>query len=113
MSSLTVAPMAGPGERTPRHDRAWRLRVLGLAFALFSTARLVAYLPTVHAILATGRTDQHSLWTWSTWAAANGVMALWLYEQAGQKLDRAIVINACNAAMCTITSALIVFFRLH
>ena len=112
MSTLTVTAEGLAAVDGPARRRTRRLRWLALAFALFSTARLVAYLPTVHAILSTGQTDQHSLWTWCTWAGANGVMALWLYEQAGQRLDRAIVINGCNGLMCTVTAALIVYFRL-
>ena len=87
------------------------LRLLTWAFTLFNTLRLVAYLPTMWAICASGDSSQHSLWTWCTWLGANATMAAWLYEQNGQCHSRAVVINIGNAAMCAVTVALIVAFR--
>ncbi len=91
--------------------RARRLRILALAFAFFSSARLVAYLPTVYAIAVSGKTDQHSLWTWATWTGANGVMAWWLWEHNGQRMDRAIAVTTGNATLCALISGLIVLHR--
>lgn len=48
--------------------RAIYLKFLTPAFALFSSARVVAYLPTIWAIHETGDASQHSVWTWLTWA---------------------------------------------
>jgi len=62
-------------------------------------------------IVQTGDASQHSLWTWLTWAGANGTMAAWLYEQNGQRIDRAIVVNLRNMAMCLATTAQIIFYR--
>jgi hypothetical protein len=87
------------------------LRLLTLAFALFSSVRVVAYLPTIWAIHQSGETSQHSIWTWVTWAGANMTMAAWLYEQNDQRLNRAIVVSLCNAAMCAAITALIAFHR--
>lgn len=87
------------------------LKMLTVAFTLFSSVRVVAYLPTIWAICQTGDSSQHSLWTWITWAGANVTMAAWLYEQDGQRMNRAIAVNLCNAAMCLGTTALIVFHR--
>ena len=87
------------------------LALLTWAFTLFNTLRLVAYLPTMWAICASGDSTQHSLWTWCTWLGANATMAAWLYEQNGQRLSRAVVINIGNAAMCAVTVALIVAYR--
>jgi hypothetical protein len=91
--------------------RAAYLRTLTLAFALFSSVRVVAYLPTIWAIHQTGDSSQHSIWTWLTWAGANVTMAAWLYEENGQRPSRAIVVSLCNAAMCAVTTALIALHR--
>lgn len=87
------------------------LTVLAWSFALFSAARLVAYLPTIWAIWSSGDSQQHSLLTWLTWAGANVTMAAWLYEHDGRRLTRSVAVNACNAAMCVATSVLIVALR--
>lgn len=81
-------------------------------FALFNSVRVLAYLPTLHAIFTSGDSSQHSLLTWITWVGANATMAAWLYEQNGRSMNRAIVVNACNSLMCLATSILIVAYRL-
>jgi hypothetical protein len=91
--------------------RAAYLRTLTFTFALFSSVRVLAYLPTIWAIHQTGDSSQHSIWTWLTWAGANVTMAAWLYEENGQRLNRAIFVSLCNAAMCAATTALIAFHR--
>ena len=96
--------------RRPR-ARAGYLAVLSWAFTLFNTLRVVCYLPTMWAIWASGDSSQHSLWTWCTWLGANATMAAWLYEQGGQRLSRAVVVNIGNTTMCAFTVALIVAFR--
>jgi hypothetical protein len=93
---------------------SWRLpylRLLTLAFTLFSSARVVSYLPTLWAICASGDSSQHSLWTWGTWLCSNLTMALWLYEQHDQRWTRAAVVNILNAAMCAATATVILVFR--
>lgn len=93
---------------------AWRTRymqVLTWAFTLFSSARLVSYLPTLAAIVASGDSSQHSLWTWGTWLGSNLTMALWLNEQNGGRWTRASAVNAVNATMCAATAAVILWFR--
>jgi hypothetical protein len=87
------------------------LRVLAWSFALFSSIRVVAYVPTLWAIQTSGDASQHSLWTWITWTGANATMAAWLFEQNRQRMDRAMVVSLCNAAMCLCTTLLIVFYR--
>lgn len=87
------------------------LLVLGWAFALFGTVRVLAYLPTVWAIVQSGDSSQHSLWTWFTWAGANATMAAWLYETQQQQISRAAVVSAVNAAMCVLTLLTILAFR--
>lgn len=88
------------------------LRTLGWAFALFSSIRVLAYLPTAWAIFASGDSSQHSLLTWLTWFGANLTMAAWLYENNGQRANKAVGVNACNASMCLLISALIVAERI-
>ena len=93
--------------------RAAYLKTLAYAFALFNSVRVVAYLPTIWAIQQTGDASQHSVWTWLTWAGANATMAAWLYEENGQRANRAVVVSLCNAGMCIATTALILFYRCH
>lgn len=113
----TPAPVDAPVTRSPEESRPGRtlrqhyLSVLGWAFALFSTVRVVAYLPTVWAIVQSGDSGQHSLWTWFTWAGANATMSAWLYETQGQQFTRAAAVSACNAAMCVLTLLTILAYR--
>jgi len=92
--------------------RAVYLAVLTWAFTLFNSVRMLAYLPTMWAIQASGDSSQHSLWTWLTWLGANLTMAAWLYEHNGQRLDRAAIVNLVNATMCAGTIVLIVAHRI-
>lgn len=94
-----------------RARRGLYLRLLTWAFTLFNTVRVAAYLPTVWAIVQSGSSQQHSLWTWVTWIGANTTMAAWLYEHNDQRLNKAIVVNIGNATMCLITAGVIVWFR--
>ncbi len=87
--------------------RTQYLRILAWAFTLFNSVRMAAYLPTIWAIHVSGDSSQHSLFTWCTWLGANATMAAWLYEQDGQRLGRAAMVNIGNATMCAITVALI------
>lgn len=113
----TPVPIDTPATRSPGQSRPGRtlrqhyLSVLGWAFALFSTVRVVAYLPTVWAIVQSGDSSQHSLWTWVTWAGANATMSAWLYETQGQRFTRAAAVSACNAAMCVLTLLTILAYR--
>jgi hypothetical protein len=93
--------------RPPRPARAGYLVVLTWAFTLFNSVRMFAYLPTLWAIHETGDSSQHSLWTWCTWFGANLTMAAWLYEQNGQRVNRAVLVNLSNSLMCLAVTALI------
>jgi len=86
------------------------LRLLTWAFTLFSTVRVAAYVPTIAAIVRSGDSSQHSLWTWLTWFGANATMAAWLYEHDGQRWDKAIVVSIGNALMCLGTTVVIVWY---
>lgn len=99
------------GTRPALGLRARYLQLLTWAFTLFSSARVVSYLPTLAAICASGESSQHSLWTWGIWLGSNVTMAAWLFEQNGQKWTRAAVVNAVNAAMCAATFTVILVFR--
>ena len=87
------------------------LAVLTWAFTVFNSMRVLAYLPTMWAILASGDSSQHSLWTWCTWLGANATMAAWLFEQNGHRMGRAVIVNFGNAAMCAVTVVLIAAHR--
>lgn len=85
--------------------------LLGGAFALFNGLRIVAYLPTLAAIQTSGHADQHSMFTWLTFLGANLTMALWLHDQNGRRINRAVAVNAFNALMCGAIVACIVWLR--
>ncbi len=105
----------GGTERPPlAADSAARrayLAALTWAFTLFSSLRVLSYLPTMAAIVRSGDSSQHSLWTWCLWLGANATMSAWLYETQGRRANRAVLVNACNAAMCLLTATIIVAYR--
>ena len=88
------------------------LRCLTLAFTVFSSIRVLTYLPTIWAIHAVGDSGQYSVWTWVAWIGGNVSMAAWLYENNGQRVDSAVVVTIANALMCLATCATIVYYRL-
>ena len=102
MPTLT-ADLAAPRGRS--------LTLLSGAFAFFNGLRIVAYLPTLAAIQTSGHADQHSLFTWLTFLGANLTMALWLQEQNGRRINRAVAVNAFNAVMCGAIAASIAWLR--
>jgi len=106
--SNIAAADGGPGRITAR---VAYLRVLTWAFTLFNSVRMLAYLPTIWAIVESGDSSQHSLLTWCTWLGANATMAAWLYESNGQRFSRAVVVNAGNATMCAGTVLVIATHR--
>lgn len=87
------------------------LRLLGWAFTLFSSVRVLSYLPAMWAIWQQGDSSQHSLLTWCTWLGANLTMAAWLHEHNGRRFNGAVWVNLMNATMCALTAALIAFYR--
>ncbi len=109
---MSLSNAAVPTTPTRLHTpRALYLRVLTWAFTLFSSVRMLAYLPTIWAIVQSGDSSQHSLWTWCTWFCANTTMAAWIYEAEGQLVNRAVVVNAGNALMCAATILAIAIHR--
>ena len=96
-------------DRAPPRKR--HLSLLSGSFALFNSLSIVAYLPTLLAIQSSGHADQHSLFTWLTFLGANLTMALWLLEQAGGRMNRAVAVNAFKALMCGAIAASIAWLR--
>lgn len=107
-SAASAAPAAASTATPPSRY----LVVLGTAFALFGSLRVVSYLPTLLAIIESGDSQQHSLWTWGLWLGSNLTMALWLREQHGGRWTSAAVLSGVNAAMCAATVTVILAFRL-
>ena len=91
--------------------RSLYLTVLTWTFTAFNSIRVLGYLPTILAIMASRDSSQHSVLTWITWLGANGTMAAWLYEQNGQRLSKAVMVNIGNTTMCLITTTVIVWYR--
>jgi hypothetical protein len=88
------------------------LTLLTWSFTLFNLERSIAYLPTIWAVMVSGDSAQHSLLTWCTWLGANLTLTCWLFEQAGRRVDRAVLLNLCNTAMCAATLVIIAVHRL-
>lgn len=91
--------------------RSLYLSILTWTFTAFNSIRVLGYLPTVFAIMASGDSSQHSILTWLTWLGANGTMAAWLYEHNGQRISKAVMVNIGNTTMCLITTLVIVWYR--
>lgn len=108
---VRTGPVAAPRPAPRQLPRERYVALLTWAFTLFNSVRVLSYLPTMLTIWHSGSSDQHSLWTWLTWLGANATMAAWLYEHNGRRLNRAIVVNIGNAAMCAATTLLIAWFR--
>ena len=88
------------------------LAALGALFALFNSARVLAYLPTIWAVAASGDSSQHSLLTWCTFFGGNSTMAVWLWEQNGGRCNAAIAASGGNALMCLAIIAVVAWTRL-
>ena len=108
IAGLTVEDPRGRGGRPA--GTAY-LHLLNWSFALFSSTRLLTYLPTLWAIHASGDSSQHSLLTWLAWVGSNLSMAAWLYEQNGRRCNKAIAVVGGNALMCIATCGVILAYR--
>lgn len=107
MSNVSIHSL---GElRDPARTRY--LAVLDWSFAVFSTLRLLTYMPTMWAIHESGNSSQHSLLTWLVWTAANSVMGASLYERSGRVVNKLVVVNAANATQCLVMSLLVAWYR--
>ena len=112
---MNLGSIGWPASPAAGDRKGWRARylwVLTWSFTLLNSARVLSYLPTLWALGTIGDSSQHSLWTWGMWAGANLTMAGWLYEQNGQRWNRAIAINLVNATMCTATFVVIAALRM-
>ncbi len=107
----TAAQAQAPVPPAASQGRLLYLRLLEWAFTLFSSVRVLAYLPTTWAIHTSGDSSQHSLWTWCTWLGANATMAAWLHAHNGGRMNKAVLVNAGNATMCGLTVAVILAYR--
>ena len=87
------------------------MRWLAFAFTFFNGLRTLAYLPTLWSIASSGQSDQHSLFTWFTWFGANATMAAWVHAHNGHRLDRVVLVNMGNAALCLLTGLVIAWYR--
>jgi hypothetical protein len=92
--------------------RANYLATLGALFALFNSARVLAYLPTIWAVAASGNSSQHSVWTCLTFLGANATMAACLWEQNQRQPNGAVLASAGNAFMCMVIVAVVAWTRL-
>jgi len=100
-----------PGTGCSIDDRAIYCRLLEWTFNLFSSTRLLTYIPTLWSICASADSSQHSLWTWGAWIGSNASMAAWLYEKNGRRFDKAVVVMVGNCLMCAAACVLILFYR--
>jgi hypothetical protein len=110
--AVPLRPAATPADRHLAAERRPYRVVLTWAFTLFSSIRVLTYLPTLWVLVASGQSEQHSLWTWGLWACSNVTMAAWLYEEAGQRWSRAVTVNAVNASMCMAVFVVIAALRM-
>lgn len=101
-----------PAPLMPGAAHSRYLSVLAGLFALFNAARILAYLPTIWAVVSSGDSSQHSLWTWITLLGGNATMAAWLWGQAGRRSNRAVLVSTGNALMCLAIVAVIAWTRL-
>lgn len=100
----TERPAPSPGRVRYRIALDW-------VFASSSALRLLTYLPMLWAIHASADSTQHSLLTWLAWLTWNLVMAAWLYEHNGRRVDKAVRVTLGNASMCAAASVLIAWYR--
>lgn len=91
--------------------RVGYLALLDGCFTVFSSLRLLTYLPTMWAIHESGHSGQHSLVTWLVWTAANAVMGASLYERSGRTVNKLVLVNAANATQCLLMSLLVAWYR--
>lgn len=95
---------------TPAHHGTLRPRyrmTVAWLFNLFGSIRILTYLPTIATIVASGDSNQHSLWTWGLWLGSHLTMAAWLVEEAAGRVNRAALVSLGNAAMCALTFGVI------
>jgi hypothetical protein len=93
---------------------SWRQRYLAAldwSFAVFSTMRLLSYMPTMWVIYRSGNSSQHALLTWLVWTAANSVMAASLYERSHRHWNKLIIVTAANAVQCLAMTFLVAWYR--
>ena len=100
-----------PPANAPGATNSLHMQLLNWTFILFSSTRLLTYLPTLWAIHTSGNSSQHSLWTWMAWVGSNLSMAAWLYEHNGRQFNKAAAVVCGNAVMCLSTCLVILLYR--
>jgi hypothetical protein len=113
LSEARVDTPRGAHRADPRAlgPRTGYLRALAWSFTLFNSLRILAYLPTLRAIVESADSSQHSLVTWLIWVGANLTTAAWLREHNGRRLDCTVVLSLINGLMCLSAAGLIVMYR--
>lgn len=112
-AASTADVAVGRSHATPSATaRSRYLAALGTLFGLFSSARVLAYLPTIWAVVASGNSSQHSLLTWFTFLGGNATMAAWLWEHNGRRCNAAIASSGGNALMCLAVIVVVAWARL-
>ncbi len=106
---MPLPAAAGPAPSRPTPSRY--LRLLTLAFTVFSFLRVVSYLPAMLAIWQQGDSSQHSVLTWLIWTGSNLTMCAWLFEQNGRRMNGASWVCLANTSMCACSLALVLAFR--
>ncbi len=99
-----AAPAAPATGATYRQLLTW-------AFTLFSSVRVLSYLPTLWAICASGDSSQHSLWTWFIWSGSNLLTGLWHFEGRQRRMDCTTAVLWINAALCAAAFVLVAAYR--
>jgi hypothetical protein len=108
---MTTATAIAAAPATAVAPATLYLSLLTWAFTVFSAARVLAYVPTIWAVVNSGDTSGHSLITWFTWLGANCTMVLWLLETSGRRWSAPALVNMGNAVMCSATATLIAVMR--
>ena len=94
-----------------RAAKGRRLRLLNWGCTLFSVVRVAACVPTLWGIEASGDSRSYSVWTWLVLFGLNASMAAWLALHGDRRLSAACAVNIASAAMCLVTTVLIVAYR--
>lgn len=109
-STLHAPEIAMPLAKLPNQPTAYQ-NILKWVTNLFGSIRVFTYVPTILTLLAASDSSSYSLLTWGAWVLANGSMTLSIYEANGRKMDHLVLVNACNALMCLVTMAVILYLR--
>ena len=74
----------------PARRTVARARLVGRGIAAFNVMRLLAYLPVIWAIHASGLSTQHASLAWLSWAGAFATLAACLWQRYGCRVVDAV-----------------------